>query len=89
MRDLEMNINFCTSLKMKLEGDIAMARSNIDVFMNNAVGVGEHGDIMTTIEEQFAVIANARDKLTEVNNYIDRHTDTDELSKSHARQQNG
>ena len=79
-------INKLTSLRMKLEGDIAMARSNIDVFMTSAVGVGEHGDIMTTIEEQFAVIANARDKLTEVNNYQNRHTDVDDLSKSHDRE---
>jgi hypothetical protein len=83
-----MNINFTTALKLKLEGDIAMARANIDVFMTSAVGVGEHGDVMTTIEEQFAVMATARDKLVEVRNYIDAHTDTDELSKSHAREHN-
>jgi hypothetical protein len=83
-----MNINFTTALKLKLEGDIAMARANIDVFMTSAVGVGEHGDVMSTIEEQFAVIANARDKLVEVRNYIDVHSDTDELSKSHAREYN-
>jgi len=80
-----MNINFINSLRLKLQGDIAMARSNIDVFMNNAVGVGEHGDVMTTIEEQFAVIATARDKLVEVENYKNRHTDADELSKTHAK----
>ena len=83
-----MNINFTTALRLKLEGDIAMARANIDVFMTSAVGVGEHGDVMTTIEEQFAVMATARDKLVEVRNYIDAHTDTDELSKSHAREHN-
>ena len=83
-----MNINFTTALRLKLEGDIAMARANIDVFMTSAVGVGEHGDVMTTIEEQFAVMATARDKLVEVRNYIDAHTDTDDLSKSHAREHN-
>ena len=65
-----------------------MARANIDVFMTSAVCVGEHGDVMTTIEEQFAVMATARDKLVEVRYYIDAHTDTDELSKSHAREHN-
>ena len=81
-----MNINFINSLRLKLQGDIAMARSNIDVFMNNAVGVGEHGDVMTTIEEQFAVIATARDKLVEVENYKNRHTDSDEMSKARAEE---
>ena len=83
-----MNINFTNALRLKLEGDIAMARANIDVFMTSAVGVGEHGDVMSTIEEQFAVIATARDKLVEVRNYIDAHIDTDEMSKSHAREHN-
>ena len=62
-----MNIKFTSALRLKLQGDIAMATSNIDVFMANAVGVGEHGDVMTTIEEQFAVIAAARDKLKAIN----------------------
>ena len=83
-----MNINFTTALKLKLEGDIAMARANIDVFMTSAVGVGEHGDVMTTIEEQFAAMATARDKLVEVRNYIDAHIDTDEMSKAHAKEYN-
>ena len=80
-----MNIKFTSALRLKLQGDIAMATSNIDVFMASAVGVGEHGDVMTTIEEQFAVIATARDKLVEVENYKNRHTDADEMSKTHAK----
>ena len=80
-----MNIKFTSALRLKLQGDIAMATSNIDVFMASAVGVGEHGDVMTTIEEQFAVIAAARDKLKAVNQYVDSYTDEDELSKAHAR----
>ena len=83
-----MNIKFTSALRLKLQGDIAMATSNIDVFMTSAVGVGEHGDVMTTIEEQFAVIAAARDKLKAVNQYVDSYTDEDELSKSRAKEYN-
>ena len=81
-----MNIKFTNALKHKLQGDISMALANIDIFMTNAVGVGEHGDVMTTIEEQFAVIAAARDKLQAVNQYVDSYTDVDELSKSYAKE---
>ena len=81
-----MNIKFTNALKHKLQGDISMALANIDIFMANAVGVGEHGDVMTTIEEQFAVIAAARDKLEAVNRYVDSYTDVDEMSKSRARE---
>ena len=81
-----MNIKFTSALRLKLQGDIAMATSNIDVFMANAVGVGEHGDVMTTIEEQFAIIATARDKLEAVNDYVNSHTDVDEMSKARAKE---
>ena len=30
------------ALKKKLQGDIAVHKTNIDVYMNNTVGIGEH-----------------------------------------------
>ena len=81
-----MNIKFANALRQKLYGDIAMSKANVEVFMNNAVGVGEHGDVMTTIEEQFAIIATARDKLEAVNDYVNSHTDVDEMSKARAKE---
>jgi hypothetical protein len=63
-----------------------MSKANVEVFMNNSVGVGEHGDVMTTIEEQFAIIATARDKLEAVNDYVNSHTDVDEMSKARAKE---
>ena len=75
-----------TSLRLKLQGDIAMARSNVDVFLKYPVGVGEHGDVMSTVEEQFAVIATAQDKLEEVKRYQNSLNDVDEWSKGRAKE---
>ena len=38
-------------------------RINVENLLNNAVGVGEHADIMDTIEKELAVIAEYDDKL--------------------------
>ena len=38
--------------------------------LNNAVGVGEHADIMDTIEKELAVIAEYDDKLEMLNKYF-------------------
>lgn len=45
-------------------------RINVENLLNNAVGVGEHADIMDTIEKELAVIAEYDDKLEMLNKYF-------------------
>ena len=45
------------------EGQIKVAKANIEVFLENSVGVGEHNDIVETIDKEIAKIADAEDKL--------------------------
>ena len=61
--------NLINALKMKLEGEVAVARANIEVYMTSAVGIGEHPDLVSAIESQFDVIANARDKLDAIDEF--------------------
>ena len=48
------------ALVKKLEGEIAVATANIDVYCKNAAGIGEHPDIVEAIETQIARIAGSR-----------------------------
>ena len=61
--------NLINALKMKLEGEVAVARANIEVYMTSSVGIGEHPDLVSAIESQFDVIANARDKLDAIDEF--------------------
>ena len=61
--------NLINALKMKLEGEVAVARANIEVYMTSSVGIGEHPDLVAAIESQFDVIANARDKLDAIDEF--------------------
>ena len=47
------------ALVSKLEGEIEVAKANILVYVRNSVGIGEHGDVVETIEKEIAKIAEA------------------------------
>ena len=51
------------ALIAKLEGDIEVAKANIKVYERNAAGIGEHIDIVETIEKEVEKIADAHDKI--------------------------
>ena len=57
------------ALAKKLEGDIAVAQANIDVYLEQSVGIGEHPDVVQAIETQIAVLANADEKLQILKKY--------------------
>ena len=58
------------ALVKKLEGDIAVAKANIDVYKSNAAGIGEHPDIVEAMETQIAKIADANDKIETIRKYF-------------------
>ena len=56
--------------KMHFEAHIEKHRINIEVLLENAVGVAEHGDIMDTIEKELAIIAEYDDELEMLKKYF-------------------
>ena len=58
------------ALKKKLQGDIAVHKTNIQIYMDNTVGIGEHIDIVETVEKELDKLSAAEDKLeTLINNF--------------------
>ena len=51
------------ALKKRLEADIELARSDLEVFLNNPIGVAEHIDYVATAEKKLEYLAHAEDKL--------------------------
>ena len=39
------------------QGDIAKHKANVEVYLSNPVGIGEHSDVMGAIEEELNMIA--------------------------------
>ena len=49
--------------RMHAEGDMERAKTNILVYMNHSVGIGEHSDIVEAIQEELDKMATAQDRL--------------------------
>ena len=57
------------ALKKKYEGVIAECHANIEIYMRNSVGIGERPDIILAIDQQLALMVEARDKLAELDTF--------------------
>jgi len=55
------------ALIKRLEGEIAVARANIDVYLTNSVGIGEHPDVVEAVESQVEKMAAAQEKIDTIN----------------------
>ena len=50
------------ALIKKYDGDIATANANMQVYLANPVGIGEHSEIMGQVDKQVEKIAAAEEK---------------------------
>ena len=51
-------------------GHVQKHRANVEVFLTNAVGVGEHADLIETIENELDEIAKYNDQVEMIDKYF-------------------
>jgi len=56
--------------RMHAEGELERAKTNVMVYMNQSVGIGEHSDIVETLEKELNSIATYEDQLEILNKYF-------------------
>ena len=54
------------ALRRRYEAEIDCARTNIQVYLKHLAGVAEHPDIISSVDSQIQIVAEARDKLQEI-----------------------
>ena len=59
-----------------LLGHINKHKANVEILLTNSVGIGEHQDIQTAIEEELEEIANYHDKLEMLVKYFPKTTES-------------
>ena len=65
------NMNYLLeALIKKLEGDIEVHKANVMVYVKNPAGIGEHSDIVESIEKEVDMIATAEDKIEAINKHF-------------------
>ena len=70
------------ALCKKYEGEIAAAKANINVYITNPAGIGEHPNLVAAIDSEVEKLTDATDKLSILRiNYSEK---LEELSPSSA-----
>jgi|TARA_B100000900_G_scaffold339833_1_gene302446 hypothetical protein len=61
------------ALRSQCKGNIDKARVNVEIYLHNPVGIGEHPDVLAAIQEQVDVIAKEEERLHVIDNYFTKH----------------
>jgi len=62
--------NTIKAIKEHAKGHIAKHAMNVEVYLKNAAGVGEHPDILDAIDKELKVIAEYHDQLEVLDKYF-------------------
>ena len=52
------------------QGDIAKHKANVEIYLTNPVGIGEHSNVVEAIEEVLNHIAKYQDQIDVINKYF-------------------
>jgi hypothetical protein len=58
------------ALRKHAEAHIEKHRMNVEVYLTNPVGVGEHSDFMDTIEKELNLMAEYMDQIEVIDQYF-------------------
>ena len=58
-----MKEQLVSALKTKYDADYQMHKANLDIYLNNPVGIGEHPQIMEELRGQIQLLTDARDNI--------------------------
>ena len=59
------------ALQQKYHGEIAAAKANINVYITNPVGIGEHPNLVAAVDSEIEKLTTATDKLNVlINTYL-------------------
>lgn len=59
------------ALKQHAEGQIIKHKTNVDIYLNSTTGIGEHSDIVETIEKEIKIIGGYKEQLEVIEKYFE------------------
>tara|TARA_R100001510_G_C7557522_1_gene138852 strand:- start:280 stop:489 length:210 start_codon:yes stop_codon:yes gene_type:complete len=65
-----MREKLIAALLAHAQGDIQKHKMNVEVYLNNPVGIGEHSDIMEAIETELNMIAKYEDQVSVIKKHF-------------------
>ena len=61
-----------SALLAHAQGDIQKHKMNVEVYLSNPVGIGEHSNVMEAIEEELNMIAKYEDQITVIKKHFSK-----------------
>ena len=65
-----MRKQLLNALLAHAQGEIAMHRANVEGYLTNPVGIGEHPDVTQAMQEELDKIARWHDQIEVINTYF-------------------
>ena len=60
-----------SALRNDAIGKISKAKVNIEIYLHNPVGIGEHSDVLGAIQDQIDLIAKEEERLEVIEKYFE------------------
>ncbi len=57
------------ALRSEAIGNINKAKTNVEIYLHNPVGIGEHPDVLAAIQDQLDIIAHEEERIQ----VLDKH----------------
>ncbi len=68
-----LRVKMLDALLADAQGNIAKAKANVEVYLHNPVGIGEHPDVLAAIQEQVDIIAHEEERIEVIQNHFSDH----------------
>ena len=62
--------NMIQAIKDHAKGHVAKHAMNVEVYLRNSAGVGEHPDVMEAIESELKIVAEYNDQIEMLEKYF-------------------
>mgnify|MGYP003152383846 CR=1 FL=1 len=67
---MQLREDIIKALQKKFEGEISAHKINVEIMLENTVGIGEHSGVVETVEKELDIIAEYEDKLSVLKKYF-------------------
>ena len=54
------------------QGDIEKHKANVEIYLTNPAGIGEHSNVLEAVEEELNMIAKYQDQIEVIQKYFKR-----------------
>ena len=61
------------ALIAEAQGEIKKASANVEIYLHNPVGIGEHPDVLAAIQDQIDIIARAEERISVIKEHFYIH----------------